>query len=89
MIKIATITNCILCGKTFIYKGYKKKCCSKECLSKYRQKLTIKQHSLDYDKIIGKIERYIVCVGLNFIREDIIGFKDSLAEPVVFSNTVL
>ena len=60
MIKIATITNCILCGKTFIYKGYKKKCCSKECLSKYRQKLTTKQHSLDYDKIIGKIERYIV-----------------------------
>ena len=57
---MATTTRCVVCDKTFIYKGYKNKCCSDDCLSVYRQTLTTKQHSLNYDKIIGRIEQHII-----------------------------
>ena len=51
---------CVICGKKFNYDRYRKKCCSDDCLKKYRSILTTKQHSLDYTKIIGKIENYII-----------------------------
>ena len=58
---IINITKCCVCGKDFTYSGYyKKKCCSEECLSKYRKELTTKQHNLNYDSVIGKIEGYVV-----------------------------
>ena len=59
MINIAK-TTCVICGKVFDYKCYKNKCCSEDRLSLYRKQLTTKQHNLDYDKVIGKIENYIV-----------------------------
>ena len=55
-----TTTTCIVCGKEFIYHGYKNKCCSPECLTQYKKQLTTIQHSLSYDKVIGRIERYII-----------------------------
>lgn len=53
-------TTCIICGKIFTYKSYKKKCCGQKCLSEYRRKLSTAQHNLDYDKVVGKIENHIV-----------------------------
>lgn len=52
--------NCVICNKTFFFKNSLKKCCSKDCLKKYRQNLTLKQRGLNYDNVIGKIEKYIV-----------------------------
>lgn len=62
-------TNCIICNKVFDYVGYKKKCCSNQCLSEYRRTLAVKQHDLNYDNVIGKIEKYIVS---NFIENNIV-----------------
>lgn len=53
-------TKCIICKKEFEYKNYKKKCCSNKCLSIYRAKLTKKQHNINPDELINKIEEYIV-----------------------------
>jgi len=52
--------NCIICGREFLYKNSFKKCCSEDCLRKHRQNLTLKQRGLNYDNVIGKIEKYII-----------------------------
>ena len=57
---IATMTKCVICGKIFQYRGYKKKCCSEECLHDYKVKLTTKQHGLTYDSTIKKVEQYLI-----------------------------
>lgn len=57
---IATTTKCVICGKIFQYRGYKKKCCSEECLHKYKVNLTTKQHGLTYDSTIKKVEQYLI-----------------------------
>lgn len=54
------VTKCIICRKEFFYNSYKRKCCSDNCLSNYRRQLTLKQRGLDYYKVIGKIEEYII-----------------------------
>lgn len=51
---------CVICGKIFDYKCYKKKCCSRECLSKYKRILTTKQHGLNCNEVVDKIEQYII-----------------------------
>lgn len=55
-----TTTKCIVCNKEFIYKGYKNKCCSDECLSIYRKNLSLQQHNLSVNMVIDRIEQYIV-----------------------------
>ncbi len=52
---------CVVCGKPFApkYKWYKQKCCSSECLSKLRSETTTYQRQLNYDNVIGKIEKYL------------------------------
>lgn len=50
----------MICGKIFQYRGYKKKCCSEECLHKYKVNLTTKQHGLTYDSTIKKVEQYLI-----------------------------
>ena len=57
---MTTTTKCIVCDKEFVYYGYKNKCCSNSCLSKYREQLTTKQRGLNYENVIIKIEKYIV-----------------------------
>lgn len=82
---MTTKTQCIVCGKSFVYKGYRKKCCSSECLSKYRSYLTTKQHSLNYDKIIGRIENYII---MNYRENKIIKtLKECLIELHIAPKT--
>ena len=60
MIIIKTTTICDICNKEFVYYGYKKKCCSNSCLTKYKSQLTTKQRGLNFENIIMKIEEYIV-----------------------------
>lgn len=57
---MTTTTKCIMCGKEFVYHGYKNKCCSEECLSRYKSQLTTQQRGLNYQNVIGKIEKYVV-----------------------------
>lgn len=53
-------TKCVICGRDFSYDNYKRKCCSDNCLSEYKSQLTSKQRGLNYDKVMGTIEKYVV-----------------------------
>lgn len=78
-------TKCVVCGKEFYYKCYRSKCCSDECLSEFRKKQTTKQRGLNYDNVIGKIERHIVN---NYYEHGITKtLKECLKETHISSKT--
>ena len=78
-------TKCVICGKSFSYDNYKRKCCSDNCLSEYKSQLTSKQRGLNYDKVIGTIEKYVV---YNYKEYGIIKtLKECLKETHIFAES--